>query len=91
MDIALALIWMLAMVVYSFASDYVLRFPKHNMPALPFIRWGALLVAMGLSFYLSKAYKSLFQGTGIWIFFALVFVIVALSKVTFIWLMNRKR
>lgn len=91
MDIALAIVWILSMVLYSFSSDYALRFPNHNTPALPFIRWGSLLIAMGLSFYLAKAYKEHLQGSGIWVFFGVVFVIIVLSKLIFRWVMNRKR
>lgn len=90
MDIVLALIWILAMVLYSFSSDYALSFPNHAHRALPFVRWGSLLVAMALSTYLAMAYQSNLQGNGIWVFIVLVFVIITLSKLVFKWVINRR-
>lgn len=89
MDIILAIIWVLAMALYSFASDYVLAFPNHQPRALPFVRWGALLVAIVLSTYLAMAYREHLQSTGIWIFFIVVFVIILLSKLAFRWMLRR--
>ncbi|WP_201529559.1 MULTISPECIES: hypothetical protein [Psychrobacter] len=91
MDIVLAIVWILAMVLYSFSSDYAVSFPNHNNQALPFIRWGSLLIAMGLSAYLASAYQANLQGTGIWVFIVVVFVIITLSKLIFKWVINRRR
>ncbi len=91
MDIVLAIIWVLAMVLHSFSSDYALSFPNHNNRSLPLIRWGSLLVAIGLSAYLAMAYKAYLQGTGIWVFFIVVFVIITLSKLVFRWVLKRQR
>lgn len=91
MDIILAIIWMLAMVLYSFSSDYALNFPQHNNSALPFIRWGSLLVAMALSFYLAKAYQANLQGSGIWVFFGVVFIVIVVAKLIFRWVIKRRR
>ncbi|SNT69393.1 hypothetical protein [Psychrobacter sp. LV10R520-6] len=91
MDIILAIVWILAMVLYSFSSDYAVSFPNHNNSALPFVRWGSLLVAMGLSAYLASAYQANLQGSGIWVFVAVVFVIITLSKLIFKWVINRRR
>jgi len=91
MDIILAIVWILAMVLYSFSSDYATSFPNHNNGALPFVRWGSLLVAMGLSAYLASAYQANLQGSGIWVFIAVVFVIITLSKLIFKWVINRRR
>jgi ABC-type transport system involved in multi-copper enzyme maturation permease subunit len=91
MDIILALVWILAMVLYSFSSDYAVSFPNHNYRALPFIRWGTLLIAMGLSAYLAQAYQQNLQGSGIWVFVVVVFIIIALSKLVFKWVIRRRR
>ncbi len=91
MDIVLALVWILAMVLYSFSSDYALNFPNHNNQALPYVRWGSLLVAMALSAYLAQAYQENLQGTGIWVFVIMVFVIIILSKLVFKWVLKRRR
>ena len=91
MDIVLAIVWILAMVLYSFSSDYAQYFPDHNNRALPFVRWGSLLVAMGLSAYLAQAYQQHLQGTGIWVFVIVVFVIIILSKLVFKWVLKRLR
>lgn len=91
MDIVLAIVWILAMVLHSFSSDYALNFPAHNNRSLPLIRWGSLLVAIGLSAYLAKAYQAHLQGSGIWVFFIIVFVIIALSKIVFRWVLKRQR
>ncbi|HAM61759.1 hypothetical protein M0N77_03155 [Psychrobacter sp. AH5] len=91
MDIVLAIVWILAMVLYSFSSDYAQYFPDHNNRALPFVRWGSLLVAMGLSAYLAQAYQQHLQGTGIWVFVIVVFVIIILSKLVFKWVLKRRR
>ena len=91
MDILLGLVWILAMVLYSFSSDYAQYFPDHNNRALPFVRWGSLLVAMGLSAYLAQAYQQHLQGTGIWVFVIVVFVIIILSKLVFKWVLKRRR
>lgn len=91
MDIVLAIVWILAMVLYSFSSDYAVRFPNHNNRALPFVRWGSLLIAMGLSAYLAQAYQDNLKGNGIWVFIIVVFVIITLSKLVFKWVMNRRR
>lgn len=91
MDIVLAIVWILAMVLYSFSSDYAQYFPDHNNRALPFVRWGSLLVAMGLSGYLAQAYQQHLQGTGIWVFVIVVFVIILLSKLVFKWVLKRRR
>ena len=91
MDIVLAIIWVLAMVLHSFSSDYALVFANHNNPAVPYVRWGSLLVAIALSAYLATAYKENLQGTGIWVFFVVVFVIILLSKVVFRWVLKRQR
>lgn len=91
MDIVLVIIWVLAMVLYSFSSDYALNFPNYTSRALPFIKWGSLLVAMVLSFFLAKAYKEHLQGTGVWVFIAVVFVIIVLSKLVFRWVLKRQR
>ncbi|TXD98269.1 hypothetical protein ES754_04870 [Psychrobacter frigidicola] len=91
MDIVLSIIWILAMVLYSFSSDYAVQFPNHNYSALPFVRWGSLLIAMGLSAYLAQAYQANLQGTGIWVFIVVVFVIITLSKLIFKWVINRRR
>lgn len=90
MDIILAIVWILAMVLYSFSSDYVANFPNHNNRALPYIRWGALLAAMALSAYLAQVYQENLQGNGMWVFVAVVFVIITLSKVVFKWVINRR-
>ena len=91
MDIVLSIIWVAAMVSYSFSSDYALAFPEHKIQALPFVRWGALLVAIALSTYLAIAYKEQLQSTGIWVFFVVVFIIILLSKLAFRWLIRRPR
>ncbi len=91
MDIFLAIVWILAMVLYSFSSDYAYRFPNHNYAALPYIRWGALLVAMGLSAYLAQAYQENLQDTGIWVFIGVVFVVITVSKLIFQWVIKRRR
>ncbi|MGE6441001.1 hypothetical protein ACQKC9_05465 [Psychrobacter sp. NPDC078409] len=90
MDIILAIFWILAMVLYSFSSDYVASFPNHNNRAVPYVRWGALLVAMALSAYLSKAYQENLQGNGMWVFVIVVFVVIVLAKVVFKWVINRR-
>lgn len=91
MDIVLAIVWILAMVLHSFSSDYALTFPTHNNRSLPLIRWGSLLVAIGLSAYLAKVYQANLQGSGIWVFFIVVFVIIVLSKIIFRWVLKRRR
>ena len=91
MDTVLAIVWILAMVLYSFSSDYAQYFPDHNNRALPFVRWGSLLVAMGLSAYLAQAYQQHLQGTGIWVFVIVVFVIIILSNLVFKWVLKRRR
>lgn len=91
MDIILAIVWILAMVLYSFSSDYAVHFPNHNNRALPFIRWGSLLFAIGLSAYLAQAYQANLQGNGIWVFIVVVFVIITLSKLLFKWVINQRR
>ncbi|MBF0658288.1 hypothetical protein IPZ60_06000 [Psychrobacter sp. NG25] len=90
MDIILAIVWILVMVLYSFSSDYVSKFPNHNNRAVPYVRWGALLVAMALSAYLAKAYRENLQGNGMWVFVIVVFVIIILSKIIFKWVINRR-
>jgi len=90
MDIILAIVWILAMVLYSFSSDYVASFPNHNNRAVPYVRWGTLLVAMALSAYLSKAYQENLQGNGMWVFVIVVFVVIVLAKVVFKWVINRR-
>lgn len=90
MDIILAIVWILAMVLYSFSSDYVTSFPNHNNRAVPYVRWGALLVAMFLSAYLAQAYQENLQGNGMWVFVIVVFVIIVLAKVVFKWVINRR-
>lgn len=90
MDIILAIAWILAMVLYSFSSDYVASFPNHNNRAVPYVRWGALLVAMALSAYLAKAYQENLQGNGMWVFVIVVFVIIVLAKIVFKWVINRR-
>lgn len=91
MDLFFAIVWILAMVLYSFSSDYAYRFPNHSYRALPFIRWGSLLVAMALSAYLATAYQENLQNTGIWVFIAIVFVVITVSKLIFQWVIKRKR
>lgn len=91
MDIILAIVWILAMVLHSFSSDYALNFPNHNNRSLPLIRWGSLLVAVALSAYLAKAYEEHLQGSGIWVFFIVVLVIIVLSKIVFRWVLKRRR
>ena len=90
MDIILAIVWILAMVLYSFSSDYVASFPNHNNRAVPYVRWGTLLVAMALSAYLAKAYQENLQGNGMWVFVIVVFVIIVLAKIVFKWVINRR-
>ncbi|MGP9556897.1 hypothetical protein [Psychrobacter sp. AOP7-A1-24] len=90
MDIILAIVWILAMVLYSFSSDYVASFPNHNNSAVPYVRWGALLVAMALSAYLAQAYQENLQGNGMWVFVIVVFVVIVLAKVVFKWVINRR-
>lgn len=90
MDIILAIVWILAMVLYSFSSDYVASFPNHNNRAVPYVRWGALLVAMALSAYLAKAYQKNLQGNGIWVFVIVVLIVIVLAKVVFKWVINRR-
>ena len=90
MDIILAIVWILAMVLYSFSSDYVANFPNHNNRAVPYVRWGALLAAMALSAYLSKAYQENLQGNGMWVFVIVVFVVIVLAKIVFKWVINRR-
>ncbi len=90
MDFILAIVWILAMVLYSFSSDYVASFPNHNNRAVPYVRWGALLVAMALSAYLAKAYQENLQGNGMWVFVIVVFVIIVLAKIVFKWVINRR-
>ncbi len=91
MDIILVIIWILAMVLYSFSSDYAVGFPNHNNRALPFVRWGSLLIAMVLSGYLAQAYQDNLKGNGIWVFIVVVFVIITLAKLVFKWVINRRR
>lgn len=90
MDMFLALLWIVAMVLYSFSSDYAISFPNHTQRALPFVRWGSLLLAMGLSAYLAMAYQDNLQGNGIWVFIVVVFVIITLAKLVFKWVINRR-
>ncbi|MBF2718372.1 hypothetical protein IP510_00565 [Psychrobacter sp. NG254] len=90
MDIILAIVWILAMVLYSFSSDYVTSFPNHNNRAVPYVRWSALLVAMALSAYLAKAYQENLQGNGMWVFVIVVFVVIVLAKIIFKWVINRR-
>jgi len=90
MDIILAVVWILAMVLYSFSSDYVASFPNHNNGAVPYVRWGALLVAMALSAYLAQAYQENLQGNGMWVFVIVVFVVIVLAKIVFKWVINRR-
>ncbi|WP_227431117.1 hypothetical protein [Psychrobacter sp. I-STPA6b] len=90
MDIFLAIIWILAMVLYSFSSDYALTFPQHKNKALPFIRWGSLLMAMGLSAYLASAYQQHLQGNGLWVFVIVVFVVIIVAKLIFKWVIRRR-
>ena len=91
MDVVLVIVWILAMVLYSFSSDYALDFPNHTHKELPFVRWGSLIVAMGLSAYLAQAYREYLQDTGIWMFVIGVFVIVILSKLAFKWIFKGRR
>lgn len=91
MDVILAIVWVLAMMLYSFSSDYTLAFPSYKSQALPFIRWGSLLVAIVLSTYLAMTYRENLVGTGIWVFFIIVFVIILLSKLVFKWMLRRPR
>ena len=72
-------------------SDYAVRFPNHSHRALPLVRWGSLFMAMGLSAYLAQAYQANLQGSGMWIFLVVVFIIITLSKLAFKWLINRQR
>ena len=90
MDIILAIVWILAMVLYSFSSDYVTSFPNHDNRAVPYVRWGALLVAMALSAYLAQAYQENLQGNGMWVFVIVVFVVIVLAKIIFKWVINRR-
>lgn len=90
MDILLAIIWLLSMALYSFSSDYAFTFREHNNVAVPLIRWGSLLIAIGLSAYLAQAYQTHLQGNGIWVFVILVFVVITLSKLIFKWVIGRK-
>lgn len=90
MDILLAILWIFSMVLYSFTSDYAVTFPDNKNKAIPFIRWGSLLMAMGLSGYLAKAYQSNLQGNGIWVFIIVVLFIITLSKVVFKWILKRR-
>jgi hypothetical protein len=46
---------------------------------------------MGLSAYLAQAYQQHLQGTGIWVFVIVVFVIIILSKLVFKWVLKRRR
>lgn len=91
MDIILVIVWILAMVLYSFSSDYAVSFPNHNNRALPFVSWGSLLIAMVLSGYLAQAYQDNLKGNGIWVFIVVVFVIITLAKLVFKWVINRRR
>lgn len=91
MDIILVIVWILAMVLYSFSSDYAASFPNHDNRALPFVRWGSLLIAMVLSGYLAQAYQDNLKGNGIWVFIVVVFVIIILAKLVFKWVINRRR
>ncbi|AMN49945.1 MULTISPECIES: hypothetical protein [unclassified Psychrobacter] len=91
MDIILVIVWILAMVLYSFSSDYAVSFPNHNNRALPFVRWGSLLIAMILSGYLAQAYQDNLKGNGIWVFIVVVFVVITLAKLVFKWVINRRR
>ncbi|OLF39391.1 MULTISPECIES: hypothetical protein [unclassified Psychrobacter] len=91
MDIILVIVWILAMILYSFSSDYAVSFPNHHYRALPFVRWGSLLIAMVLSGYLAQAYQDNLQGNGIWVFIVVVFVIITLAKLVFKWVINRRR
>lgn len=79
----LALIWVIAMIAYSFAQDYSLTFPEQKRPWLSMVRWGALLVAMGLSGYLAIIYTEKLSGTGVWVFMLVVLVIITLAKIAF--------
>ena len=89
MDIILAVVWVLAMVLHSFSSDYALSFPNRNTRALSYVRWGSILFAIALSAYLAKAYQEYLQDAGIWAFFIIVFIIILLSKLAFKWLLKR--
>ena len=91
MDIFLAIIWILAMVVYSFSSDYALTFSQHQNKALPFIRWGSLFMAMGLSAYLASAYQENLKGNGIWVFVIVVLVVIVVAKLIFKWVIKRRQ
>ena len=91
MDIIFAIVWVLAMVLYSFSSDYALAFPSYKSQVLPLIRWGSLLVAIVLSTYLAMTYRDNLVGTGIWVFFIVVFVVILLSKLVFKWVLRRPR
>ncbi len=91
MDIIIASVWILAMVLYSFSSDYAAAYPNHHYRALPVIRWGSLLIAMGLSAYLAQAYQENLQGTGIWVFIGVVLVVIIVAKLIFGWVIRRQR
>lgn len=90
MNIILLIVWLLAMIIYSFSSDYAHAFPNHGNRAVPWMRWGSLLLAMGLSAVLAKVYQQHLQGTGMWVFVLVVLVVITAAKLVFSWVLKRR-
>lgn len=88
-------VWLFSMVIYSFSSDYAARFLQHGNVKQPkafsIIRWGSLLVSMGLSAMIAQRYQSHLQGTGLWVFVIVVFTVILLSKLIFRFVVLKKR
>lgn len=79
----LTLLWILAMIAYSFAGDYARSFPNHGNKTIPLVRWGSLILAMGLSLQLAVRYQDKVSANNMWIFVIVGFVVIILSKLLF--------
>lgn len=78
------------MIVYSFAGDYARTFKNHGITVLPFIRWGSLLMAMGLSLQLAVRYQNLITTKGMWVFILVGFAVIFIAKLLFRTYLKRK-
>ncbi len=83
MTILLTVVWILAMMVYSFMADYARTFPNHHNKTIPLFRWGSLILAMALSFQLASRFKGQLTTNGMWFFMLTAFGVIILSKFIF--------
>lgn len=94
LNLVLILLWVLSIGVYSFTSDYALTFKNHGNKAVPWIRWGTLLMAMGLSLHLAQTFQGQLQGgfgNGLFVIFVIVvFGVILLAKFLFRWVIKRR-